>query len=657
MTIFQLFYSKKRIKQRVLVATASLTGIVSACSSEPLGDQVIAKWGPKKIRGANTPADSTLNPSATSATGTQASDQPADSSKVTAFSDAEAFHFLTTTCGGCHGPDGSYKANWTLPAKENLSVLSLEGVQGITKAYQSMVNKYLGNESASPSAMPLGVDFAIDPEAKARMARLLKWFNERMVSIVKDADSLYPKDEKSGLSSIVSKDVSVSLNYQCKKLRTGASYLTRLTSALYNRNPTTLELELIKGKEEKQLTRDERFALASRIKTDPASMLEFEAKGLMNFANKVADAAKIAPAQIDQGNAAAVQADLKSEFYQLLRRYYNEKSYRDILLLDKVMVTSRTAPLYSGCIFVVSGPQWQECALTPNRSNFFGTVGFLRARPTSFLENNNNYGRAGAMFVVASGEALLPQTNGPVGDLVNGLPECLTASSKDARARINTKAVEGVDEPLTGPFGTLTVPGFGNVCQGCHVRRGLAAGSKIYRPFGKFGELLSAATIDAAAAAGVNANNPYRDDVRAATSADLANYDNGPMRFAVTAPAQKARSPKKGEGLDKTSPITVSFLKELLAEANDGKGTCIPVDAKTIKPVSTIKDMAEFVVGAQSNVARGLARMIPKALAATQLVNQEIILEVNKASASSQGMLADMMVAYLSTETFACQEE
>jgi hypothetical protein len=326
------------------------------------------------------------------------------------------------------------------------------------------------------------------------------------------------------------------------------------------------------------------------------------------------------------------------------------------------MVTSNTAPLYENCAAPQQPETWSECNLNEERSNYFGTVGYLRAKPSSFLENGNNYGRAGSMFVVASGEALLPQTSGPVGVEVNGLPQCLTESTKDARARINKVAKAGEDEPLTGPYGTMTVPGFGNVCQGCHVRRGLAAGSKVYRPFGKFGERLTEQVIDEACAAQTPGgecnfndqnNSLYKDDLMEATAEDKANYVNASARFVTAAPAQKSR----GAELDATEAVTATFLKSLLAETSDGARSCIPVDSKTIKEVNSIKEMSEFVVGTNGNVARGLARLIPKALAGTQVTNQEVIMAVNKASSESNGMLEDMIIAYLTTETFACQEE
>lgn len=608
---------------------------------------------------------------------------PSRSSNVTAggtvvpFSDQEAFNYLNQNCASCHSPDGAYKSNWEMPAKDKLSITSLEGVAGITRAYQALLNKYNGNEGASPSAMPLGVDFAANAQAKKDAERMLKWFAERMPGVVQDAKSLYPVDEKSGISAVTTSEVKVSLNYKCKQLRNGASYLTKLTSSLFNRNPTQAELDLISGKAEMPLTAAERKELAARIKTDPASMTEFENVGLRNFAYKIADAAKIMTADIDAAaNRVAIQNDLKQEFYQLLKKYYRTKSYRDILLLDKVMVTSRTAPLYTGCTAPTAPAVWAECTLPPDRGNFFGTVAYMRAKPSSFLENGNNYGRAGAMFVVASGEALLPQTNGPTGDTVKGLPECLTNSTKDARARVKPNAQAGVDEPLTGPFGSLTVPGFGNVCQGCHVRRGLAAGSKVYRSFGKFGEKITEATLDgacgtpsAANACPGAANNPYRDDMLEAIKNDKAYYDNGQQRFVVDGKVGKARDATA----DKTSPVTVEYLKSLLRETTDNPGTCIPVDSKTVKPVTSIKDMAEFVVGSESNVARGLARLLPKAIAGTAATNQEVIMEVSKASnekvdvsellgkpAGSEvktGLLSEMIIAYLSTETFSCQEE
>jgi len=64
---------------------------------------------------------------------------------VKAFSDPEAFAYLWNTCGSCHGPDGAYKSNWALPAKDKISVNSLEGVEGITRTYQALVNKFDGN--------------------------------------------------------------------------------------------------------------------------------------------------------------------------------------------------------------------------------------------------------------------------------------------------------------------------------------------------------------------------------------------------------------------------------------------------------------------------------------------------------------------------------
>jgi len=589
---------------------------------------------------------------------------------VVAFADNEIFDYLTRACGGCHGPEGAYRSNWDLPARDKLSASTLEGVAGITRAFQAIANKYDGNEGASPSAMPLNVDFAANPTAKQDAARALKWFADKLPSVVQDAASLYPRDS-SGASLVTTSDVRISFNYKCKQVRTGRSYLTKLTSSLFNRNPTDAEFALLGDEADKPVSREKRQQLARKIlpkvppSTDPVDpwIEEFERQGLKKFALKIADSTHINDADIDPAaTRSQIKGDLKNEFYELLKKYYKAKSYREILLLDKVMVTARTAPLYQGCTHSGATPDtFSECTLPADRANYFGTVSYMRAKPQSFLENSNNYGRAGAMFVVSSGEALLPQTNGPVGVEVAGLPECLTNSTKDARGRVNTTAQAG-DEPLTGPYGSLTIPGFGNVCQGCHVRRGLAAGSKVYRSFGKFGEKITAATLDAACGTITNgvcqfpAANPYSGDLRMAIAEDKRSYEAAQKRFNAPAPAQKSR----GAELDRTIPVTVDFLKQLLAETTDGKGSCIPVDAKTVKNVASIKEMAEFVVGTEGNVARGLARLIPKAIAGTQLTNQEVVMEVNKASSEgmpSKGMLGDMIAAYLSTETFACQEE
>jgi hypothetical protein len=636
---------------------------VFALSSVSLLTLVLATWGcSSKQNSSDEIIKSVISAQGSGVTGGSGNAQ------VKAFTDSEQADYLWRTCGGCHGPEGAYRSNWDMPAKDKLSATSLEGVAGITRAYQAIVNKYDGNEGASPSAMPIGVDFASNPKAKQEAARALRWFAERLPGVVQDAASLYPRDEKTGASLVTTSEVKVSFNYKCKEVRSGRAYLTKLTSSLFNRNPTDAEFALLGDEGDKPISKEKRTQLSSKIipkeGTPDPWISEFEEKGLRKFAQKIADAPNIRLADIDPAaSRAQIRDDLRDEFYQLLRKHYKEKSYRDILLLDKVMVTSRTAPLYVGCTHSGSTPDtYSECTMPPDRANYFGSVSYMRAKPQSFLENSNNYGRAGAMFIVASGEALLPQTSGPVGAEVSGLPECLTTSTKDARGRVNTTAQAGVDEPLNGPYGSLTIPGFGNVCQGCHVRRGLAAGSKVYRPFGKFGEKIDAAALDAACGTITNgrcqfpAANPYSGDLRMATDADKRSYEAAHERFIKAAPAQKSR----GAELDKTVPVTVDFLKQLLAETTDGKGTCIPVDSKTVKPVSSIKEMAEFVVGSEGNVARGLSRLIPKAIAGTQLTNQEVVMEVNKASNSStpvKGLLPHMIAAYLATETFACQEE
>jgi hypothetical protein len=54
-------------------------------------------------------------------------------------------------------------------------------------------------------------------------------------------------------------------------------------------------------------------------------------------------------------------------------------------------------------------------------------------------------------------------------------------------------------------------------------------------------------------------------------------------------------------------------------------------------------------------VAGGLARHLPRAMSNLSTTTEEIIIKVKEASESGKGLLAPMITAYFSTETFACK--
>src|SRR5206468_1805948 len=86
---------------------------------------------------------------------------------------------------------------------------------------------------------------------------------------------------------------------------------------------------------------------------------------------------------------------------------------------NTVMATPRTAPLY-GCQ-VASG--WQRCTLSPPRSGYFTTLGFLNANVGSFLSGLNNVRRVVAMAQTIVGEGLA--RTGMAGAAAGPSPDCI----------------------------------------------------------------------------------------------------------------------------------------------------------------------------------------------------------------------------------------
>ena len=91
---------------------------------------------------------------------------------------------------------------------------------------------------------------------------------------------------------------------------------------------------------------EDRKKIAAKLLSDPAWKAEFIEKGLKKFADKLSGAAQIEP-MLPQLTAAQA-ADLKLELYQILKQNFETKTYKDILLSNKVMVSPNTASLY-GC--------------------------------------------------------------------------------------------------------------------------------------------------------------------------------------------------------------------------------------------------------------------------------------------------------------------
>jgi hypothetical protein len=540
------------------------------------------------------------------------------STSAKALDEATAIAFLKENCGSCHGPGADLHSTWPLPG-DDLSSQTLESMDSAATAYQAIVHRFAkAPETVKPAPMP---PQELDDAKRAQLEGLIYWFRLTMPSVVEEAESVY------GETAGISRDFSVDLNYACKKRASTRNYAFRLWNQALGRPPSAAELsELIPAGELDSPVSAERRAALAAVVTEGAQQSSFLAYGLKVFAQRVAGSGAI-EASADFGITEPMAVDLREEFYRLLLRYAVDTPYKDILLMPKVFASQRTAALYDGpdtpCLDPGAGA-WVECSLDARRANYFGTYGYLRSAPSSFLASNNNYKRGGDMHAVIRGERLMAQTDGPPGVEAAPLPACL--ATKDTRAVLNdpADATKGA-----APRGATAVPRHGSVCQSCHVQQYLGIASYVFRPFDEGGRLY---TQNAIAETG-----PYAAAVKTAIEPGIILKD-----YAGSADVD----------------VTPGELRGLLAENEAGQAQCIQDRAgATVKEVRGIKDLAEYMIGDGRVLARGLARYMPRALGNQPVTNQEILAAISKAFADGGGKLMPAFKAYFQTESFACAVE
>jgi ribosomal protein L30/L7E len=301
-------------------------------------------------------------------------------------------------------------------------------------------------------------------------------------------------------------------------------------------------------------------------------------------------------------------------------KYHKQKSYPELFMLDKVMVTQNTAPLYAEDRVECAAPAegWGECTLSPQRSNFFGTIGFLISKPSSVFSSNNNYGRGGDTFSTIFGEELMANTDGISGERPKPIPLCLN-KTKDKRWK-----KDKADPGKIAPWGAISVPFYGRVCQGCHLNRHLAAAAVVFRPFGKAGEIIRPEAID-------DPNGPY--------AADLKDDDK---LFVYHTETNETDHQK----LTDFQPVNADYYKKLLTELEKPDVTCFPDPRDPQNPDKVV----------QANTL-GLNRIMPSVFLNSTKTNLEVITAVNKAFNENQGRLEPMMRAFFATETFGCSSK
>jgi mono/diheme cytochrome c family protein len=581
----------------------------------------------------------------------------------------EALEFIDKNCFECHGPGKPLAAAFSIPAKDVLlkDASWLDGSALNQTAYQSIVNKYL-KKVDSPSAMP--PEFK-DPEQEKKLANLIAWFQDTLPGAVREAEI------KFGIKPEFRSNIQVQLDAKCEKLISGWDFqnrfMTRALGSPVNPEDPLQKALLTEAEKTAPASAEARKKVVQGLLALPEMKKKFEDVAVFSLAQKIANAGAIRKNGLTVQPALSPEAvkDLQSEFPQLVKKYYETVPYPQLFLLDKVMVTRATAPLYNSndadlrnlpvahrekyqesCSAPVQGEKWAECTLSPKRGNFFGTRGFLVSKSVAMFQNNNNYGRGGDAHQVIFGEVLMANTDGVSGEKPKPIPQCLDVTA-DKRWVLKTKGDLNAGKAA---WGAIAIPFYGRVCQGCHLNRHLAAASVIFRPFGFAGEVIFPEMMVS------NNGNPIKlyDDMDLVQRKKPDNATGPEVRTHVT------HTDSEGKSFKFIDPL---FYRGLLEELdNNEKATCFPDPADPLnmskaKYANSTAQYGEYLIHQNDppdarvkGVAtiRGLTRFLPSTFANTNSTNLEIIRDVNIAFSKSNGMLKPMLEAYFQTESFAC---
>ncbi len=528
-----------------------------------------------------------------------------------AWDDPRAIKWLIDKCASCHGFDGEgkqtpYYSAW--PMARALTRESLETSDYTAAAYQTIVNRLVPGAKGPPSPMP--IEPPRSPQDEADLRGILDWFNRRVPYSVLDAEKRY------GTSAAEQRTIAA--GFRCAKTATLRRFLEGVTLGAFDRVATPQELEYFAPAElDQPVTAQQREHIAAWFENAtpgavPAWKQETLDVALKKLANAIGGAPLIQPIY---GLSAAEAAALKQEFYQLLRAKYDQWDYPQYFTSDAVMVSADTAASY-GCPVPASG--FAECAMQAPRQTFFATRGFLSSKTSSFMLENNNYGRVARVFFTLYGEALLAATDGPTGDSIPPLPDCLEGT--DTRTFNNA------------PRGAAQVALYGTVCQGCHVARGLAAGSILFRPFARTGAVYTNFGTP---------TMPDRDLYEEIVAADTL------WKFTP----QGATAP-----VVMTGAAGEQFLASLLGAAAAPKSCLMTGPSSNPRvQVNNLRDLVGEFLKRDTAVARGFTRHAQRALMNQNGVTLELGLRAIDSYEKGKRKLPDLLKAYFLAETLACE--
>jgi hypothetical protein len=481
-----------------------------------------------------------------------------------------------------------------------LGWLETDGLTAL--AYQTILHRLLARpgETLRPSPMP--PDQVRTEQERVDLTAMIDWFNRTLPYAVIDANARFGNAAQSQERIVVS--------FGCDNTASLRRFLNATTLGLFDRPPTTGELELFPSAAlDAPVTLAQRATIVGRLRREWKS--EFRSVGLRKLATVIGGA----PAIRAGGDVTpAMAADFKQELYRLFEAHVDEWPYARFFTANEVMVSPETAARY-GCT-AASG--WTTCTMQQPRSGFFTTMGFLLSRPQSFLAEQNNYGRTAAMFFTLYGEGLLAATDGPSADGVPPLPGCLEGT--DTRHYQNA------------PRGTAAVALYGRSCQTCHVNRPLAAGSVLFRPFATNGQVYTPGTLG-------STMGPDKDLYDLATNA--ADPVNPKWTFF--------------DGSGAKLPVGYSYLSGLLAAQ---PRACVFTGNKTQPYVSvaTPAELATELMRNETSFARGFARHAQRAFANVSSLTLETSIKVRSAYEAGRRTIPDLVEAYLMSDTFSCEE-
>ncbi|MDB5217646.1 MAG: hypothetical protein JWO86_5573 [Myxococcaceae bacterium] len=519
----------------------------------------------------------------------------------TVLADTEALAFLHEQCVGCHGPKPTGERDPVWPMPVSLTREWLEVTDETIDVYESLLRKQLGTTRMFPSPMPPS---PLDTAGADKLAAVIRWFEKKLPFTVMDADARYGRPARP----------KPDFSFKCQDDATLRTFFGRLTRAALEREPSAAELDMYPDAQlDGAVTHEQRAVLVSKLGGEWKA--EFSATGLYKLATSIAAAGKIvtpfsAGSSMPQDTLApGIADDLEHELYQQMLVSYDTFDYRQYFVTNTVMATPRTAPLY-GCTPVM-GAAWQACNLQAPRSGYFTTLGFLNTNPQTFLSTQNNYGRVKAMYLTLVRENL-QRSGDPMGP-APPVPDCIDAT--------DTRLMGAGPFPGAGTHAQLEM---GAACQGCHLGRGLAAGSVLFRPFSTTGLVYDPATLGAP-------NTP-----------DAASF--------VSATGSAWSRPSGAGG---AVPVDGAFLKGLLtappkacAATGDPSGP--------LAPVSDVSQLAATFMADRNAVTRGFVRHAQHAFGSTELMTLEMAKLAIASDEAGRSRIGHLVEAYFMADSFAC---